>query len=113
MKNTIGREIPERVGSREVIPFQGAFAILRDHRKAPRHQKGAPQNENKVLSSIEAAIDATGLSDGMTISFHHSFRDGDRVINQVLDACAKKGLRDLRLFPTALFPVHAGVIDHI
>ena len=113
MKNAIGREIPERIGSREVGPFQGAFAILRDHRKAARHHKGAPQNEDKVLPSIEAAIEATDLSDGMTISFHHSFRDGDRVINQVLDACAKKGLKDLRLFPTALFPAHAGVIDHI
>ena len=113
MKNAIGRKIPERIGSREVTPYQGAFAILRDHRKVPRHHKGAPQNEDKVLPSIEAAIEATGLSDGMTISFHHSFRDGDRVINQVLDACAKKGLKDLRLFPTALFPAHAGVIDHI
>ena len=113
MKNAIGREIPERIGSREVVSFQGAFATLRDHRKAARHHKGAPQNEDKVLPSIEAAIEATDLSDGMTISFHHSFRDGDRVINQVLDACAKKGLKDLRLFPTALFPAHAGVIDHI
>ncbi|MCK4570324.1 citrate lyase subunit alpha [Candidatus Bipolaricaulota bacterium] len=113
MKNAIGREIPERIGSREIVGFQGAFATLREGRKVPRYQKGAPQNEDKVLPSIEAAIDATGLSDGMTISFHHSFRDGDLVINQVLDACAKKGLKDLRLLPTALFPAHAGVIDHI
>ncbi|MFC2078461.1 citrate lyase subunit alpha [Candidatus Bipolaricaulota bacterium] len=113
MKNAIGREIPERIGSREVVPFQGPFATVRDHRKSPRHHKGAPQNEDKLLPSIEAAIEATGLSDGMTISFHHSFRDGDRVVNQVLDACAKKGLKNLRLFPTALFPAHAGVIDHI
>jgi len=113
MKNAIGREIPERIGSREVTPYQGAFATLRSDRKAARYQKTAPRNEEKLLPSIEAAIEATGLSDGMTISFHHSFREGDRVINRVLDACAKRGLKNLRLFPTALFSAHAGVIDHI
>lgn len=113
MKNAIGRELPERIGSYEVTPYQGAFATLRDDRKAARHQKGAPRSENKVLPSIEAALEATGLSSGMTISFHHCFRNGDYVVNQVLEACANKGLKDLRLVPTALFPVHADVIDHI
>jgi citrate lyase subunit alpha / citrate CoA-transferase len=113
MKNAIGREIPEHIGARQVSPYRGAFATLRDGGKAPRPQKGAPHRENKVLPSIDAAIEATELSDGMTISFHHSFREGDYVINQVLDACARKGLRDLRLFPTALFGVHAGVVEHI
>jgi len=113
MKNAIGREIPERIGSREVAPFQGAFAAIRNDRKLARYQKGALRDEDKVLPSIEAAIEASGLSDGMTISFHHSFREGDRVINSVLAACANKGLKDLRLFPTALFPAHAVVIDHI
>jgi len=113
MKNAIGREIPERIGSRAVSPYEGAFVTLRDGRKASRHQKGTSQNEDKLLPSIEAAIEATGLSDGMTISFHHCFRDGDYVIGQVLDACAKRGLKDLRLFATALFSAHAGVIDHI
>lgn len=113
MKNAIGREIPERIGSYEPIPYQGAFAMLRDGRKAARYQKGAPRSENKVLPSIEAALEATGLKSGMTISFHHCFRNGDYVVNQVLEACANKGLKDLRLLPTALFPAHAGVIDHI
>jgi len=113
MKNAIGREIPKCIGSREVTPYQGAFAISREDHKALRYQKSAPRREDKVLPSIEAAIEATDLSDGMTISFHHSFREGDRVINSVLAACAEKGLRDLRLFPTALFSAHAGVIDHI
>ena len=69
--------------------------------------------ENKVLSSIEEAIEATGLSDGMTISFHHSFRDGDYLVNKVVDACARMGIKDLRLFPSALFPMHKPVIEHI
>ena len=113
MRNAVDREIPQRIGSREVRPFAGAFATAREGEKARRYQKSAPQHENKVLPSIEAAIEACGLSDGMTISFHHCFRNGDRVVNQVLDVCARKGLKGLRIFPTALFPVHEPVIEHV
>ncbi len=113
MKNAAGREIPERIGDRVLKPFVGAFATTPSGAKAGRPQKVAPRQEDKLLPSIDAAIAACELSDGMTISFHHSFRDGDRVVNQVLDACARRGIKDLRLFPTALFPVHRPVIEHI
>ncbi|MDV3182509.1 MAG: citrate lyase subunit alpha, partial [Candidatus Phytoplasma australasiaticum] len=33
---------------------------------------------NKVLNSLEEAIVKSGLKDGMTISFHHAFRHGDK-----------------------------------
>jgi citrate lyase subunit alpha/citrate CoA-transferase len=113
MRNAVDREIPERIGSRAVRPYEGAFATAQKGAKACRPQKSAPRCEDKLLPSIEASIEACGLSDGMTISFHHSFRDGDRVVNRVLDACAKAGLKELRIFPTALFPVHEPVIEHV
>ncbi len=113
MKNVLGREIPERLGDRPLRPFQGAFGTTPTGRKAARPQKTIKPGENKVLHSLEEAIEATGLQDGMTISFHHSFRDGDYLVNKVLDACARMGIKDLRIFPTALFPIHAPVIQHI
>lgn len=113
MKNALGREIPEKIGDHNLRPFQGAFVTTPSGRKAARPQKTVRPGENKILSSIEEAIEATGLQDGMTISFHHSFRNGDRLVNMVVDACAHMGLKDLRLFPTALFPVHEPLIDHI
>jgi len=113
MRNAVGREIPERIGSRDVRPFEGAFATSQTGAKAARPQKCAPRTEDKLLPSIEAAIEACGLSDGMTISFHHSFRDGDRLVNRVLDACARMGIQGLRVFPTALFPVHEPLVKHI
>ncbi len=112
-RNALGREIPDRIGSREAVPFGGAFTRIPTGTKAPRPQKVAPQREDKVLPSIEAAIEACGLSSGMTISFHHSFREGDRVINLILDACARMGLKDLRICPTALFGVHEPIVGHI
>jgi citrate lyase subunit alpha/citrate CoA-transferase len=113
VRNAVERDLPERIAGRAVRPFEGAFATARTGAKAPRPQKVSPQREDKVLPSIETAIEASGLRDGMTVSFHHSFRDGDRLVNRVLDACARMGLKDLRLFPTALFPVHEPVIEHI
>ncbi|MGD9676414.1 MAG: citrate lyase subunit alpha, partial [Candidatus Bipolaricaulia bacterium] len=112
-RNALGREIPERIGDRTAIPFAGAFAQVPTGMKAPRPQKGAPQHEDKVLPTLEAAIEACGLRSGMTISFHHSFREGDRVINLVLHTCARMGIRDLRIFPTALFGVHEPIVGHI
>jgi citrate lyase subunit alpha/citrate CoA-transferase len=113
MKNILGREVPKQIDGRALNPFQGAFATTPTGYKAARPQKTVKPGENKVLNSIEEAIEATGLKSGMTISFHHSFRDGDRLVNIVVDACARMGLKDLRLFPTALFPVHAPLIEHI
>ena len=113
MKNALGREVPEKIGDRTLRPFQGAFATAPTGRKASRPQKTVRPGENKVLASLEEAIEATGLKSGMTISFHHSFRNGDYLVNMVVDACAKMGIGDLRLFPTALFPIHAPLIEHI
>jgi len=113
MKNALGREIPKQIDGRALHPFQGAFGTEPSGRKVARPQKFIGLNENKVLHSIEEAIEAAGLKSGMTISFHHSFRDGDRLVNMVVDACAHMGLKDLRLFPTALFSVHAPLIEHI
>ncbi len=113
MRNAVDREIPERIGSRTVRPFRGAFETEPSGYKASRPQKSAPRQEDKLLPSIEAAMEAVELADGMTISFHHSFRDGDRIVNDVLAACARKGLRGLRVVPTALFPVHRPLIDAI
>ena len=113
IRNAAGREIPERIAGRAVRPYAGAFAAAAEGDKAARPQKHLLPNENKLLPSIDAAIEATGLSDGMTISFHHSFRDGDRVICPVVDACARRGIKDLRIFSTALFPAHDALIPHI
>ena len=68
---------------------------------------------NKLLSSIQEAIEQCGLKDGMTISFHHHLRNGDYVLNMVMDAAAKQGLRDLTVNASSLFDVHEPLISHI
>jgi citrate lyase subunit alpha/citrate CoA-transferase len=65
------------------------------------------------LVSLDSTIEVCGLSDGMTISFRHSLRSGDRVVSRVLDACASRGIEGLRVLPIVLFPVHDPLIEHI
>ena len=68
---------------------------------------------NSKLASLEEAILRSGLKDGMTISFHHHFRGGDKVVNLVVGKLAEMGFRDLHLAASSLSDVHAPLIEHI
>ncbi len=71
------------------------------------------KHSEKVLKSIEEAVKRVGLKDGMTVSFHHHFRNGDFVLNMVMDVIAKMGIKDLTLTPSSLIDIHAPLIEHI
>ncbi len=68
---------------------------------------------NKLKHSIREAILESGLRSGMTVSFHHHLRNGDYVLNMVMDEIAKLGIRDLTLNASSLFDVHAPLKEHI
>lgn len=68
---------------------------------------------NKLKPSLREALEAAGLQSGMTISFHHHLRNGDHVLNLVLDEAARMGVKDLTLQASSIFPVHAPLIEHI
>ena len=68
---------------------------------------------NSKVVTLEEAIKRSGLRDGMTISFHHHFRGGDKVVNMVVDKLAEMGFKDLKLAASSLSDVHAPLIDHI
>ncbi|MBN1756465.1 citrate lyase subunit alpha [bacterium] len=113
VENAVGRMIPREIDGRTLKPFRGAFKDNGGGRKAAVPVPVSKPGQNKVLKSIKKAIQACGLRDGMTISFHHHLRDGDGVINMVVDTIAEMGIRDITLAPTALFPVHEPLIGHI
>ncbi|MBR4635443.1 MAG: citrate lyase subunit alpha [Clostridia bacterium] len=71
------------------------------------------KNSKKVLPSLEEAIRRSGLKDGMTISFHHHFRNGDFVVNMVVDQIAKMGIKNLTLAASSLTDCHWPLIEHI
>lgn len=68
---------------------------------------------NKLKQSIREAILESGLKSGMTVSFHHHLRNGDYVLNMVMDEIAALGIRDLTVNASSLFDTHAPLKAHI
>ncbi len=67
----------------------------------------------KVLNSLKEAIEKAGIKDGMTISFHHHFRAGDKLVMMVADLLAEMGLKDIRIASSSLANCHSGLVEHI
>ena len=68
---------------------------------------------NKLTSSIKEAVKNSGLRDGMTVSFHHHLRNGDYVLNMVMEAISELGIRDLTVNASSLFDTHRPMKEHI
>ena len=102
--NSVGRELPEKIGNYVVRPYQGAYATPAP--EAPvvtkRTMGHRVPGDTKLLPDLKAAIMASGLKDGMTISFHHAFREGDLLICQVLTVIRDMGINGLRFAPSAV-----------
>lgn len=69
--------------------------------------------KTKLVKSIKEAISLVGLKDGMTVSFHHHLRNGDYVLNMVMEEIASIGVCDIHVNASSLFDTHATLIDHI
>ncbi|MCD7907452.1 MAG: citrate lyase subunit alpha [Clostridium sp.] len=68
---------------------------------------------SKQLNSIAEAVAASGLRDGMCISFHHHLRSGDYVLNRVMDVIAGMGIKDLTVNASSIHDGHAPLIGHM
>lgn len=68
---------------------------------------------NKLVKSIREAIQLSGLKDGMTVSFHHHLRNGDYVLNMVLEQIAELGIKDIKVNASSLFDIHTPLLEHI
>ena len=115
-KNSAGRLVPTVVNGRDRAPYAGVGAHRPSGRKAaPTISSCAdfPDDGDKRVSSLAEALERVGLADGMVVSTHHHLRNGDAVANEVFDAAAAIGVRDVMWFPSASFPVHANQIQHL
>jgi citrate lyase subunit alpha/citrate CoA-transferase len=115
-KNKLGRLVPVAVNDRKQMPFKGVDEYVAKGRKAAPPIASAanyPGSGDKRIGSLAEALEACGLQDGMTLSTHHHFRNGDLIGNMLFDTCAKMKKRDLMWFPSASFPCHEPVIRHM
>lgn len=114
MENILGRIIPDYIeGYGEVKGFKGAFANISEIKTVGAKVKPGVPNESKMLDSIEAALDAVNIADGMCISFHHHLRNGDYILNMVMEAIAKRGIKNLAIAASSIFPIHRPLVEYI
>ncbi|MDF2676780.1 MAG: citrate lyase subunit alpha, partial [Bacillota bacterium] len=112
-KNKAGIEIPDIYAEKYGV-FEGQYSRRHSYKRASGVVSGSYHpGETKLLESISEAIDKTGLKDGMTISFHHHFREGDGILNLVLEEIAKKGFKNLTLASSSIANIHEPIINHI
>jgi citrate lyase subunit alpha / citrate CoA-transferase len=105
MAHAAGGCLPERIKDYgPVRPFTGAFDHLGVATRAAVRLHSVRPGLAKVLPSLKTAIEACGLRDGSTISFHHHLRDGDGVLNAVLAEIARMGLCDIKVAASSLSP---------
>ena len=114
--NGVGREIPEKIGNYTCRPYTDIFGTAPEVKPvvSQRSLRLVKPGETKLLPTLKDAIRAAGLKDGMTISFHHCFREGDMVIGQVLTAIRELGIKGLRFAPSAVINIERpSIVDFV
>jgi len=123
-ENAAGRLVPEEINGVKAVPFKGVGKHRPDGRKYGPPIPTCidyPDDNNKLVGSLQEALEKCGLKDGMTISTHHHLRDGDLVSNKIFDIASSLGIKGLTWLPSASFPcndpvityLEDGTIDHI
>ncbi|MEN8157330.1 MAG: citrate lyase subunit alpha [Bacteroidota bacterium] len=114
--NAAGRRVPTEINGEKAIPFQGVGKYKPEGLKhAPSIPSCAdyPADGDKLVKNLKTALKNAGLKDGMTISTHHHFRNGDFLANMVFDIAHEMGVKGLRWFPSASFPCHEHLIQYL
>lgn len=116
IENGAGRMIPANVNGEELVPYNGIGGYIPTTRKyAPKIASCVdfPPDGNKLVKNLQEALIKSGLKDGMTISTHHHFRNGDMLANMIFDIAHEMGIKGLRWFPSASFPCHEHLIKYL
>jgi len=116
MINAVGREIPDEI--MEITgkePFRGVYA--KDNyeftRGAAKIHAVMDPARSKLVDSIHDVLVKCGIRDGMTVSFHHHFREGDYIVNMVMEEIHRMGIRDLTICATSLGKAHDPIVPMI
>lgn len=65
----------------------------------------------KIHETIDSLFEKLTLKDGMSISFHHHLRDGDQVINPILQALKERDIKGMHLYASSIFPSYTAIRD--
>ena len=116
MINAVGRDIPEEVlkaTGKDI--FRGSFAKegYEYKKAAPTVRAAMDPTKSKLVDSIHDVLVKCGIKDGMTLSFHHHFREGDYVVNMVMEEVHKMGIKDITICASSLGKAHNPIVPMI
>ncbi len=116
MINAVGRDIPEEIlkaTGKEV--FQGTHHFDGYEYSTASHKVKCVINSNgsKLVDSIHDVLVKCGIKDGMTLGFHHHFRNGDKVLNMVVEECHKMGIKDLTIAASSMGSQNDPIVPYI
>lgn len=70
-------------------------------------------NTVMMLESMEDMFDKLNITNGMTLSFHHHLRNGDYILNSVLNVIKKRDLKDMTIAASSIFPNNKDLVELI
>ena len=105
MINAVGRDIPDVVlaETRKTV-FQGS-RHFDDHtyeKTAVKARARIGGEGSKLEKDLQEVLRKCNAHDGMTISFHHHFREGDLVAMQVMQAIHEMGFKNITICASSL-----------
>lgn len=104
MKNCLGRFVPQGYEA-----FNGSCAYKNKERVLIKEKETSAGFER--LTDISDMFDKLGITDGMTLSFHHHLRNGDYVLNMVAEEIKRRDLKNIKLAPSSVFPSNKILVE--
>ena len=116
MINAVGRDIPE-----EIIEMTGKEVFQGVHyRDGYTYKKDGPNTKcvinnqgSKLVENIHEVLVKCGIKDGMTLGFHHHFREGDYIVNMVMKEVHDMGIKDITICASSLGKAHDPIVPYI
>ena len=73
--------------------------------------KTKPMKQQKFINSFDEFFQVIPIHQNKSISFHHHLRNGDYVLNNVLEYYVKEKVTGLNLYPSAIFPSYLNILE--
>lgn len=116
VRNAVGREIPEyilRLTGKEIFHGNQYFDGYEFQKAGAKIQSVSHSGGSKLVKNLREAIKRCGIRDGMTLSFHHHFRDGDYVVNMVMEEIHSMGIKNITICASSLGKAQDGLVKYI
>lgn len=116
MINAVGREIPDEIlemTGKEVFHGNHYYDGYEYKKDGPKTKCVINSNGSKLVDSIHDVLIKCGIKDGMTLGFHHHFREGDYIVNMVMEEVHNMGIKDITICASSLGKAHDPIVPYI